>query len=458
MTKTGRILIMDDEEDIQLSLQLFLSQHFERVDTEGNPTHLLRRLRKFEYDVVLLDMNFKKGETSGKEGLYWLKKVMELHPSTSVIMMTAYADVHTAVEAVKLGAIDFIEKPWRNQKMLTTVLAAFQLNQSKQQIVELKTKQRVLNQDNSQQSDEMIGDSPAMQQVQRLIEKVAQTDANVLILGENGTGKELVARAIHIQSLRKDAAFVKVDLGAVSETLFESELFGHKKGAFTDAKEDRMGRFELASKGSIFLDEIGNLTLSLQAKLLSVLQNRVVTRLGSNQTIPIDIRLVCATNMPLLEMVQEKSFRQDLLYRINTVEITLPPLRERPTDIPLLLQHFLNIFKKKYQKPKLKIDKATVQKLQAYNWPGNIRELRHAVERAVILGDNQQLEINDFILSSSAAEKLDEVGLNTYNLEELERWAVRKSLTKHAGNISKAADELGLTRATLYRRMEKYGL
>lgn len=459
MTKNGRILIVDDEEDIQLSLQLFLSQHFERVDTESNPAHLLRRLRKFDYDVLLLDMNFRKGETSGAEGLHWLKKAMELYPSTSVIMMTAYAEVNTAVEAVKLGAVDFVEKPWRNQKMLATVMSAYQLNQSKKQIATLEDKQRILNQDSNQQGDEMIGNSPAMEQVRRLIEKVAQTDANVLVLGENGTGKELVARAIHQQSRRKDAAFVKVDLGAVSETLFESELFGHKKGAFTDAKEDRMGRFELASKGTIFLDEIGNLTLPLQAKLLSVLQNRVVTRLGSNQTVPIDVRLVCATNMPLLQMVQEKTFRQDLLYRINTVEITLPPLRERPTDIPLLLQHFLSIFKKKYQKTKLSIEKDTVKKLQAYAWPGNIRELRHAVERAVILGDHQHLAINDFILSSSgSSENLDEVGLNTYNLEELERWAVRKSLTKHAGNISKAAEELGLTRATLYRRMEKYGL
>ncbi|MEM8523005.1 MAG: sigma-54 dependent transcriptional regulator [Bacteroidota bacterium] len=457
MTENGRILIVDDEEDILLSLQLYLSQHFEQVDTENNPTHLPRRLRKNTYDLILLDMNFRKGETSGKEGLNWLTKILELQEGVSVIMMTAYADVKTAVEAVKIGATDFIEKPWRNEKLLATIFSAFKLSQSKKKIVKLENKQRNLNV-TSNQPEEMIGDSPAMRQVFRLIEKVAKTDANVLILGENGTGKELVAKAIHNQSKRAENTFVKVDLGAISETLFESELFGHKKGAFTDAKQDRMGRFELASSGTLFLDEIGNLTMPLQAKLLSALQNRMIMRLGANEQIPIDIRLVCATNMPIQEMVKEKTFRQDLVYRINTVEINLPPLRERPTDIPLLVKHFLHLYRKKYQKPSLKIESATIKKLQGYPWPGNIRELRHAVERAVILSDGDQLDITDFIMQSSGQGDLDGKALDTYNLEELERWAIRKVLTKHAGNISKAAEELGLTRATLYRRMEKYNL
>ena len=458
MLQNGKILIVDDEEDILLSLQLFLSQHFEVVHTENNPVHIPRKLRKTDYDLIFLDMNFKRGETSGREGLEWLKKVLELEPSSSVIMITAFADVTTAVEAVKLGAIDFIEKPWRNERVLTTVLSALQLSRSKKQITVLEEKQQTLNAVNNQAEEEMIGQSPAMENVFRLIEKVAKTDANTLILGENGTGKELVARAIHRQSDRSKGPFVKVDLGAITETLFESELFGHKKGAFTDAKADRMGRFEMASGGTLFLDEIGNLTMPLQAKLLSVLQNRVITRIGSNTPIHIDIRLICATNMPLVEMVGEKTFRQDLLYRINTVEIKLPSLQERRGDILLLAKHFLKIYQKKYKKPAIKLEQATVQKLEEYPWPGNIRELRHAVERAVILLEGNTLGINDFFLQSVDQDNLDKTKLNSYNLEELEHWAIRKVLVKHAGNISKAAAELGLTRATLYRRMEKYGL
>lgn len=459
MIRPGRILIVDDEEDILLSLQVFLSQHFKQVETERNPLYLPRRMRKNDYDLIILDMNFQKGNTDGKEGLHWLKKILDLNPKMSVIMFTAYAEVNTAVEAVKLGAIDFIEKPWRNEKLLTTILSVLQLNESKKQIAQLEDKQRTINENSNQQVAEMIGESAAIQKVFTLIDKVAATDANVLVLGENGTGKELVARAIHRKSKRSDSTFVKVDLGAIAETLFESELFGHKKGAFTDAQQDRMGRFELASSGTLFLDEIGNLPLPLQAKLLSVLQNRVITRLGSNKSIPIDIRLVCATNMPLLEMVNEKGFRQDLLYRINTVEIKLPPLRERPGDIPLLVTHFFKQFKRKYHKPNLKIDKVVIKQLMGHQWPGNIRELRHAVERAVILSDGNELGIQDFILQgSNNSSSLEGVGLDTYNLEELERWAIRKALTKHTGNISRAAEELGLTRATLYRRMDKYGL
>ncbi|MEL6649413.1 MAG: sigma-54 dependent transcriptional regulator [Bacteroidota bacterium] len=455
----GNILIVDDEEDILLSLQMFLSIYFDQVDTEARPTQLPNRLEARSYDLILLDMNFKKGETSGDAGLKWLSKIKELSPHTSVIMMTAYAEVPTAVDAVKRGAVDFIEKPWRNEKLLATVLSAFQLSQSKQAITQLETKQRQLNQVSSQPNHDMIGQSAAMEHVFRLIEKVAQTDANVLILGENGTGKELVARAIHQGSGRKEASFVKVDLGAIPETLFESELFGHKKGAFTDAREDRMGRFEVASGGTLFLDEIGNLVLPLQAKLLSALQNRMINRVGSHEMIPVDIRLVCATNMSLTEMVKEKRFRQDLLYRINTVEIQLPPLRERQSDIPLLTQYYLDLYRRKYQKTDLVLDKTSLQQLQRYPWPGNIRELRHAIERAVILSDGPQLRIADFVLQSGGENNMDQAAsLDTYNLEEIERWASRKVMTKHGGNISRAAEELGLTRATLYRRMEKYGL
>lgn len=449
---------MDDEEDILLSLQLFLSQHFEVVDTESNPTHLPRRIRNTDYDLILMDMNFTKGETSGKEGIKWLNKTLELKPDANIIMITAYADVKTAVDAVKAGALDFLEKPWRNEKLLSTVLSALKLSSSKKKVAKLEDQQKVLTSDSHGEAGELIGNSPAMRQVFDLIQKVGRTDANVLILGENGTGKELVARAIHQASTRNENIFVKVDLGAISETLFESELFGHEKGAFTDAKADRMGRFELASGGTLFLDEIGNLNLPFQAKLLSALQNRMVTRLGSNKNIPIDIRLISATNMPIDEMVKEKTFRQDLLYRINTVAIELPPLRERITDIPLLIEHFLKIYKRKYQKHQLKIAASTIKKLQTYNWPGNIRELRHAVERAVILGDGQELTSDDFILVSGSGDNNGLQDLDHYNLEEIERWAIRKVLTKHGGNISKAAEELGLTRATLYRRMEKYGL
>ncbi len=459
----GKILIVDDEEDILLSLQFFLSQHFEEVRTESNPYQIPRLLRNGQYDLIILDMNFKKGDTSGQDGMMWLKKIMELQPSANVIMITAYADVKTAVEAVKAGALDFIEKPWRNEKLLATILSALKLSESRRQVQQLEEKQQALASNIDQQFGEIIGHSAAIRQVFTLIEKVAKTDANVLILGENGTGKELVARAIHRQSPRSKEVFITVDLGAIPESLFESELFGHKKGAFTDAREDRSGRFELASGGTLFLDEIGNLSQPLQAKLLTTLQNRQIRRIGSNDPIPIDIRLICATNMPLYEMVKDNSFRQDLLYRINTVEIKLPPLRDRRDDIPLLAEHFLNIYTRKYQKPELEIGKKTMKGLQAYPWPGNIRELRHAVERAVILSEGPQLEISDFILQSeeqlatdSATQPTEE--LDSYNLSEIERWAIRKALTKHAGNISRAADELGLTRAALYRRMAKYDL
>jgi DNA-binding NtrC family response regulator len=360
-----------------------------------------------------------------------------------------------AVRALKQGATDFILKPWQNEKLVATISTAIKLRQSYNEVDKLKKAKEMLEEQISRPFGDIIGQSPAIKNVFSLIDKVAKTDANVLILGENGTGKELIARAIHQRSLRHDSSFVSVDMGAITETLFESELFGHKKGAFTDAREDRPGRFELANKGTLFLDEIGNLSLSLQSKLLSALQSRQVTRVGSNQSIAVDIRLICATNMPLHNMVKEGTFRQDLLYRINTVEIQVPPLCERVEDIPLLAQHYLNHYAKKYHKRVVKIDTEALDKLKRYAWPGNIRELQHSIERAVIMTDSDTLHDSDFLLSRSLSNTTPN---DTLNLDDVERAAIAKALQLHNGNISKAAEELGLTRASLYRRMEKYGL
>ena len=400
-------------------------------------------------------MNFSKDITSGKEGFFWLEEIMKHDPTSVVILITAFGDVEMAVRAVKQGATDFILKPWQNEKLIATIATAIKLKQSYNEVDKLKKAKEMLEEQISKPFAEIIGKSQAIQEVFNLTDKVAKTDANVLILGENGTGKELIARAIHQRSLRKDNSFVSVDMGAITETLFESELFGHKKGAFTDAREDRPGRFELANKGTLFLDEIGNLSLSLQGKLLSALQSRQVTRVGSNQSQPVDIRLICATNMPLHKMVQEGTFRQDLLYRINTVELHMPPLCERVEDIPMLAQHYLNHYAKKYHKSVKLITGEAMDRLKRYAWPGNIRELQHAIERAVIMTDSDTLQESDFLLSRSITSG----NMNhTLNLDEVERTAIAKALQMHNGNISKAADELGLTRASLYRRMEKYGL
>ncbi len=457
MKRTERILVVDDEEDILITLRFFLKQHFESVQTEHNPNLLPRHLRNGEFDLVLLDMNFRKGDTSGQEGLAWLEKIKTLDPTISVIMITAHGEVEMAVEAVKKGAIDFVVKPWRNEKLLASISAALRLRESVQEVQQLQSKKAVLQSEIDQQYSKIIGESEQMQQIFNTIQKVAATDANILLLGENGTGKELIARAIHRQSPRHQEVFISVDLGAIPDSLFESELFGHKKGSFTDAHEDRVGRFEVASDGTLFLDEIGNLSLPLQAKLLTALQTRQIRKLGSNQLQQINIRLICATNMPLYEMIKDSSFRQDLLYRINTVEITLPPLRDRKDDIPLLADHFLKIYAPKYQKPKLKLAKGTLQKLSEYHWPGNIRELRHSVERAVILCETDALLPSDFLFHEKAADSSTALSTDNLNLEEMERWTVKQAIQKHQGNITKAAKELGLTRAALYRRMEKYG-
>ncbi|MCD4725983.1 MAG: sigma-54 dependent transcriptional regulator [Bacteroidales bacterium] len=454
----AKVLIIDDDRDVLMAARLFLKQHFAIVHTEENPENIPDLIRNETYDVILLDMNFSRDATSGKEGFMWLNKILEIDPTTVVILITGYGDIELAVQGIKEGATNFLLKPWDNKKLVATITTSLQLRKSKVELEDLRTKQKVMIADQNRMHRDIVGDSIAMQKVMETVRKVAVTDANVLILGENGTGKELVARAIHMSSARKDEVFIGVDLGAISESLFESELFGFKKGAFTDAKEDRAGRFEAANKGTIFLDEIGNLSLSLQSKLLSVLQNRKVVRLGTNNEVSIDVRLVCATNMPLFQMVNENKFRQDLLYRINTVEIHVPSLRERPEDVPALLEHFLEIYCRKYKIPAKRVNASTLKRLEKHNWPGNIRELQHAVERAVIMSESNILQTSDFFLSPVEDTSSEVISTSNMNLEETEKMLIRKVVDKHGGNISKAAKELGLTRASLYRRIEKYGI
>ncbi len=455
--KSGNILIVDDNEDLLLAARLFLKQHFSLVHTEQDPEKIPVLLQNENYDVILLDMNFTLDATSGVEGFLWLEKILQIDPSAVVILITAYGDVEIAVKAVKAGATDFVLKPWQNEKLLATLSSALNLRYSKLEVDRLRSRQKQLSDDIDQKYHNMIGVSPAIRKVFATIDKVAATEADILILGENGTGKELVARALHRQSPRAGEVFINVDMGAIAETLFESELFGHMKGAFTDARENRPGRFELASGGTLFLDEIGNLSLAMQAKLLGVLETRKVTRLGSNAPRDIDIRLICATNMPIYDMVARNDFRQDLLYRINTVEIQLPLLRERQEDIALLVDHFLGIFAKKYQKSITAVSAPALKKLERYRWPGNIRELIHTLERAVILAESQILQPADFLFPDTE-KKVEGVVFDNYNLEDVEKAVIRKALKKHAGNVSHAARDLGLTRTSLYRRMEKYGL
>ncbi len=454
----AKILIVDDDEDVLLAAKLFLKQHFNVVHSEKNPENIPGLFANENYDIILLDMNFSKDATSGKEGFHWLNVILEIDPAAVVIFITGYGDIELAVQGIKEGATNFLLKPWENKKLLATITANLKVRESKKELEDLRSKQKILIADQDLSYAEIIGSSQVMNQSLIAAQKVAVTDANVLILGENGTGKELIARAVHKASARKNEVFISVDLGAISESLFESELFGFKKGAFTDAKEDRAGRFEAANKGTIFLDEIGNLTLNLQSKLLSVLQNRKVIRLGTNKEIPIDVRLICATNMPLYQMVNENKFRQDLLYRINTVEIKVPSLRERLEDLPELIDHFLKIYCKKYNMPLKRLGTSTIKRLEKHTWPGNIRELQHAVERAVIMSEATVLEPNDFFLSQIDENKTNEIDTTNLNLEETEKILIRKVIDKYGGNISKAAKELGLTRASLYRRIEKYGL
>jgi DNA-binding NtrC family response regulator len=458
--KHGKILIVDDNEDLLKAAKIFLKRHFAQVDVEKNPESIPTLMANEDYDVVLLDMNFTKDVSSGSEGYYWLQKILDIDPSSVVVLITAYGDVQMAVKAIKAGATDFVLKPWENEKLLATLLSSMRLRESRDQIQTLKIKNQEINQALNEKFSDIIGQSQPMQKIFQTVERVAQTDANVLILGENGTGKEMIARAIHRNSQRKNESFVSVDLGSVTETLFESELFGHKRGAFTDAKEDRVGRFELANNGTLFLDEIGNLSMPLQAKLLTVLQNRKVSRVGANKEVPVNIRLICATNMPLYEMVKENRFRQDLLYRINTIEVEIPPLRERPEDIPLLAQYFLKSYNTKYGKNISKISDAALTRMSKHSWPGNIRELQHSLERAVIMSSATVLQPEDFNLNATSLKETDTAGLNldAFNLEEVEKILIRKVLKKYNGNITQAAAELGLTRSSLYRRLEKHGL
>lgn len=450
----GKILVIDDDKDILLSTKVVLKKEFNEIKTVSNPDDIVPYIEKQLFDVILLDMNFTTGATSGKEGLEWLKKIISIDPRATVIMMTAYGDINLAIEAMKNGAVDFVVKPWDNKKLLATILSAFKLSQSKKEISQLKSKQEVLVQDIDQSFSEIIGESEQIKELLNVIDKVANTDANILILGENGTGKEVIARAIHRKSQRSENLFVNVDLGAIHETLFESELFGHTKGSFTDAKDDRSGRFEIANQGTLFLDEIGNLSLPLQSKLLTAIQKKEVVKVGSNQPIPVDIRLICATNMPLKEMVDRNEFRQDLFFRINTVEIHVPPLRDRIDDIPLLSNHFLEIYKRKYKKADMKLSNDAVKKLKKYAWPGNIREFQHIIERTVIMSNSNMINATDIVLNISENSTISK---NNLNLEEVEKSTIEKALKKHNYNVSSAAKELGLGRTTMYRKMTKYG-
>ncbi|GAB3175630.1 sigma-54-dependent transcriptional regulator [Telluribacter humicola] len=445
----SKILIMDDDVDVLSAAKLLLKRHVKQADIEKNPERLPFLITNGAYDLVLLDMNFTRDVSSGREGFQWLDRILDIAPETTVIMITAYGDVEMAVRAMKAGAADFVLKPWENDKLLSTIENALQSRKDTSGNGEEKKTEKKAS------DTSIIGSSAAMQQVLDTVERVAPTDANILVLGENGTGKSQLARHIHQLSKRADKPFVTVDLGALSESLFESELFGHVKGAFTDAKDDRPGRFEEAQGGTIFLDEIGNLPLPLQAKMLTVIQERRITRVGSNKPIPVDVRLICATNQNVDKMVAERQFRQDLLYRINTIELELPPLRERPQDIAPLAEHYLKQFRKKYSRPVSSLSAALVKKMEQYNWPGNIRELQHAIERAVILSQSNALQPEDLFLKNTGPEPAAATG---FDLEEMEKNMIVKALKRYNGNITDTARELGLSRAALYRRMEKYGL
>lgn len=454
MKKKGHILIVDDDHDVLFTAKTILKREYEKVTTESSPNRLETLLQKEEIDLVILDMNFKAGVTSGNEGLFWLKRIHELDPEIHVLLNTAYGDIDLAVESMKQGAVDFLIKPWEKEKLLATIQNVFNLRQSKKKIKKLEGRESALTQDIDAAYSDLIFGSASMQKIMQIVEKVAITDASVLITGENGTGKEVMARTIHRMSPRKKESMIKVDLGALPETLFESELFGHVKGAFTDAKEDRQGRFEIADGGTIFLDEIGNISPAMQVKLLTVLQNKTVNRVGSSKIYPFDVRIVSATNQPLMDMVADGSFRLDLLYRINTVEIELPPLRERKEDIPLLVEHYLGVYASKYQKLGMRIDPSVLKQLMAYPWPGNIRELQHAVERAVIMSSERTLKSGDFLMPKVSHSP----SVNSLKVEDVEKDAIRKAIERFDGNLSKASEELGIGRTTLYRKMKKYGL
>ncbi len=448
----AKILVVDDNKSVLSALEILLQFEYRNVQSLFNPNQLSSFPNLEEIDIVLLDMNFSAGVNTGNEGLYWLREIKKRSPHCSVIMMTAYGAVDLAVRALKEGAADFVLKPWNNERMMATVKSAYELRKSKQQIHELKKKESDLKQLINRERNFIIGQSRALTSVLDLVAKVAKTGVNVLITGENGTGKELIARELHRLSPRKEEVFIGVDMGSIAENLFESELFGHVKGSFTDAKEDRSGKFEAAHQGSLFLDEIGNLSLPLQAKLLSCIQNRSVVRVGSNKPIGVDIRLICATNSNLEQRVADGLFREDLLYRINTIHIEVPPLREREGDVLLLADFFLRKFSHKYDKPGLKINGQAQEKLMEYPWPGNVRELQHSMERAVILSDGKLLKAPDFLLHSRPMPSL---GGGDLTLEEMEQRMISRALDQNEGNYSAAAQQLGISRQTLYNKLKK---
>jgi len=452
----GTLLIVDDNKSVISALEMMLQYEVERLISISTPKRIHEVLEQNEIDIVLLDMNFQAGINSGNEGLFWMKEILNHDSNISVVMITAYGDVELAVKALREGAIDFILKPWDNKKLLATINAAWKLRTSRKEAMLLKNDNQFLKKEIKRGAEKIVlGASPTMINVMNIVRKVAVTDANVLITGENGTGKELVAREIHNQSKRSNELMVGVDMGSITETLFESEMFGHVKGAFTDAKEDRPGKFEIAHKGTLFLDEIGNLSLQSQAKLLSALQNRYVVRIGSNRQIQVDIRLICATNSVLPSRVKEGLFREDLLYRINTIQIEVPPLRDRVDDIPVLAYHFLRLYGEKYNKPGKKLSTHALEKLSNYQWPGNIREMQHSIEKAVILSDTSIIGPNDFSFSSSSKGQTEN---DNITLEEMEKKLIADSLRRHDNNLSTVALKLGITRQTLYNKLKKYDL
>jgi DNA-binding NtrC family response regulator len=452
----GTLLIVDDNKSVISALEMMLQYEVEKIISISSPKRIHEVLEQNEIDIVLLDMNFQAGINTGNEGLYWMKEILIYDTNISVVMITAYGDVELAVKALREGAIDFILKPWDNEKLLATINAAWKLRISRKEALILKNDNQFLKKEIKRGEEKIVlGASPTMINVMNIVRKVAATDANVLITGENGTGKELVAREIHNLSKRSNELMVSVDMGSITETLLESEMFGHVKGAFTDAKEDRSGKFETAHKGTLFLDEIGNLSLQSQAKLLSALQNRYIVRIGSNRQIPVDIRLICATNCILSARVSEGLFREDLLYRINTIQIEVPPLRDRVDDIPVLAFHFLRVYCEKYNKPGKKLNNQALEKLTNYQWPGNIRELQHSIEKAVILSDSSVLNPSDFsfnVLAKGTTEN------NNTTLEEMEKKLIADSIKRHDNNLSIVASRLGITRQTLYNKLKKYDL
>ena len=460
LLKNAKILAVDDDQDVLVAVKMLLRPEVKEIITEKNPEKILSLLSQNQFDLILLDMNYKSSLNTGNEGIFWLRKIREINKTVAVIMITAYGDIDLAVRSVKEGANDFVLKPWRNERLLETLALSLESGSVSQVALSKKDSKSGTPPDSSLKiKNSLLGNSEAMQDVLYKIEKIASTDANILILGENGTGKTEVAKLIHQKSLRYQKPFVHADLGSLTESLFESELFGHKKGAFTDAREDRAGRFESAHEGTLFLDEIGNISLPQQAKLLSVLQNREVTRLGTNAPISIDIRLISATNAPIKEMASQNQYRKDLIYRLNTIEITLPPLRMRGNDVTLLAQYFMKIYGEKYHKNLVEIDEKAKTKLRQYAFPGNIRELQHSIERAVIMADNQVITARDLDLNSSIEiPVMMSQESSTLRIDEIEKSTILKAIERHEGNITKAARELGLTRTALYRRLGKYDI